>query len=318
MRDAALTLFVDFFYTPDPLFHVMPSNHSQRKKNFSLPFVRSTNSQGPRALFEDPPLTVYLIRHGESVAQTFSNSKRARELSLRDCALTEKGEFQSIVLPSVLGLDRYRQIDCVVCSPLTRAVKTSVLAFPSKPIIINYDLMEIGRDKNPMPENRARPIMDVMSDTGGESLIDEGYFAPKNKSFPQSHQNSPASVRKSKLPKVWEAIWECCNRRKCQRVAVVCHFNVIRMSVINCDVRPKNAIPIECRLYRDGRLELADVLSDQVQEMTESLADLKRRSKWCMRGAPEVEETDENEITENSSEDSPTLGEEEISSLDSL
>ena len=260
---------------------------------------RTLNSTGARTLFADPPKTIYLIRHGESIAQTFTTEKRARDQSLRDCGLSEKGEEQATVLPGILGLDRYRNIDCVISSPMTRAVRTSVLGFPSKSIIINYDLMEIGRDKNPMPENQPRSIMNVMADTGGESLINEAYFAPtNNKPFPESHLNSPSTIRKSKLPKVWSSIWEYCNRRKSQEIAVVCHFNVIRASLLGCDVKPKNGIPIECRLFRDGTLELVDIVSNQVLEMTETLVELKRKNQWCMSDT-DVEDEEQNRAPED-------------------
>lgn len=272
-------------------FNEMPSSTGKGNNPLS---GRTVNS-GARTLFADPPKTVYLIRHGESIAQTVRTEKRARDPTLRDCGLNERGEEQAAVLPGILGLERYRHIDCVISSPLTRAVRTSVLAFPSKPIIINYDLMEIGRDKDPMPENQPRPILKVMTDTGGESRIDEAYFAPTNKPFPESHMNSPGSIRKSKLPKAWSSIWEYCNRRNSQHVAVVCHFNVIRSSLSCHNVKPQNAIPIECRLFRDGTLELVDVIFNEVSEMSETLAELKRKNKWCMRS---IENTDGDEQNE--------------------
>eukprot|EP00977_Amphora_coffeiformis_P007520 scaffold1640_cov161-Amphora_coffeaeformis.AAC.43 len=251
-----------------------------------------------RALFGHPPKTVYLIRHGESIAQALGKEKRARDQSLRDCGLSEKGEEEAALLPGILGLDRYRNIDCVISSPLTRAVRTSVLGFPSKSIIIHYDLMEIGRDKNPMPENQPRRILDVMADTGGDSRIDEAHFAPANNPFPESHQNLPSTLRKLKLPKVWSAIWDYCNRRKSQEIAVVCHFNMIRASLLGCDVKPQNAIPIECRLFRDGTLELVGIISNQVLEMTRTLAELKRKNKWCMSDANVDEQDEEDQTTE--------------------
>lgn len=242
-----------------------------------------SNRAGPRTLFADPPKIVYLVRHGESIAQTFTPEKRTRSESLRDCGLSQTGEEQACILPSVLGLERYRRIDFVVSSPLTRAVQTSVLGFPSKPIVINYDLMEIGRDKNPIPENQPRPILNVIAETGGEARIDEDYFAPTTRPFPESHRNLPNSIRKAKLPKVWSAIWELCNRHKCQEIAVVCHFNIIQTSLGTQDIKPKNAIPIKCHLYRDGTLELHDIITNKIQEMGEALLDLKQRNRWCMK-----------------------------------
>jgi hypothetical protein len=39
-----------------------------------------------------------------------------------------------------------------------------------------------------------------------------------------------------------------------QTIAVVCHFNVIMVALAGYDIRPKNAVPIPCRLHPDGRL----------------------------------------------------------------
>ena len=275
---------------------IITQSGSHQKASLSKSRSPPRQSSRPRELFAEPPQTVFLIRHGESLAQTFPLEKRSKDQSLRDCALSPTGEHQAIVLPSILGLDRYRHIDVVVSSPLTRALQTSVLGFPSKHIIINYDLMEIGRDKNPMPENRARPIAQVVADTGGESRVDADYFAPTAKKFPESHERKPSAIRKTIMPKVWKSMWDFCNRRKYQQIAVVCHFNVIRLSLGgNPGIKPQNALPIECCLYRDGSLELVDVLTDQVQEMADTLATLKRRNKWCMGGSMDKEDREQNE-----------------------
>jgi len=164
--------------------------------------------------------------------------------------------------------------------------------------------MELGHDKRPMPENQARPILDVMADTGGESRIDEAYFAPTNKTFPQSHVNSPSTLRKLKLPKVWSAIWEYCNRRKSQEIAVVCHFNVIRASLLGCDAKPQNATPIECRLFRDGTLEMVETISNQVLEITVTLAELKRKNKWCM-SKTDIEQDENEQVHEDGCVNNP-------------
>ena len=258
-----------------------------------------------RLLFSDQPKTVYLIRHGESKAQEFSLERRSRDKLLKDCRLSAKGEDQALIIPSILGLDRYRQIDCVISSPATRAVQTSVIAFPSKPIVIHYDLAEIGRDKIPLPENCGRPMQQVLADVVGQDKasaphIDVDTFASPRRPYPGSHDNLPRSVRKSKLPKVWEAIWDYTEQRNAHEIAVVCHYNVIAFSLGNQadDIKPKNGLPIECRLYRGGFLEVVETHTDKVQEMTETLADVKKRNEWCMQrhrsSIPHMRALDEN------------------------
>lgn len=253
---------------------------SRQKKDVSPP--RGPSRGAPRILFEDPPKKVYLIRHGESVGQTKPPSIRTKDDSLHDCPLTQQGEHQAGVIPSVLGLDRYREIDCVFSSPLTRALQTSVLGFPSKSIYIVYDIMEIGNARGPIPENRGRPLAEVIAETGGKDRIFTETFAPVDNSFPKSHENIPVSVSQNKLKKVWAMLWEFCYEQKYREVAVVCHSMVIRSSIQNHKLRPQNGVPIECSLYPNGRLEVDEVMLNPVEEMSNKIADLKRQNKWLM------------------------------------
>lgn len=270
----------------------------------------------PHMLFEDPPKKVYLIRHGESIGQTKLPRIRTTDKSLLDCDLTEKGEFQADVLPSVLGLERYRRIDCVFSSPLTRALRTSLSGFPTKSITIVYDLMEIGNNRAPIPENIARPIKEVIKDTGGKSGIDIHTFAPAHKQFPQSHENLPASVRRNKLKKVWSSIWDYCDGRKYNEIAVVCHSTIILASLQDRELKPENGIPIECLLYPNGRLQVDEIISNQVQEFSNTLADLKRQNNWLMNRRVK-DETGENSPGTDDAETShsSTQGEEQESEL---
>jgi hypothetical protein len=165
---------------------------------------------------------------------------------------------------------------------------TSILGFPSKSIIVHYDLAEIGQTKSPLPENAGRPIHQVIKDCGNErdSRIDTETFAPLNRPYPKYHENLPSSVRKSKLLKAWGAIWQFCEQREMDTIAVVCHFNVIKFSLNDKNIKPQNAIPIECRLYQDGTLEVVETHEDKVKTMTETLADLKKKNEWCMQMRP--------------------------------
>ena len=251
------------------------------------------NSQPPQAnhagltVDEAPgsPKRVYLIRHGESMGQRASRKMRSQDHALTDCPLSHQGEFQATVIPSLLGSERYSRIDYVVSSPLTRAVQTAVLGFPSKDIVINYDLYEIGgRETNvPIPENRPRPLSEVLAETGGEERIDGATFAPIPTGFPKSHSRLSNKDRKEKVRRVWPKLWQFCDERGFKEIAVVCHFNIIRMALSGDNaIQPKNAVPIECFLHCDGRLVLVDVLENNIEDLSVALTEVKERNKSFM------------------------------------
>lgn len=104
--------------------------------------------------------------------------------------------------------------------------------------------------------------------------------------------------RKDRLRRVWPKVWQFCEERKYETIAVVCHFNIIRMAFSEYDaVQPENAIPIECLLHSNGGLELVNVLGNPVQELTAALAQLKERNKDLMEtgmeGMKEAQEHDD-------------------------
>ncbi|KAL7577339.1 hypothetical protein ACA910_002075 [Epithemia clementina (nom. ined.)] len=71
---------------------------------------------------------MYLIRHGESLGQRASRQARKSDDRLIDCALTRKGMEQAKLIPQLLLSP---PIQLVVTSPLTRAIQTTLLAFPT-------------------------------------------------------------------------------------------------------------------------------------------------------------------------------------------
>lgn len=131
--------------------------------------------------------TVYLIRQGESIGQSFSREARSSTSCcerhdnnnnnnacssssvLLDCGLTEKGRqhARSICSSSsgdsqslLLDAKAVASIRLVLSSPLTRALETALLVFSNSnneiiPIVVDYDLRELGRI---IPENTPRPI----------------------------------------------------------------------------------------------------------------------------------------------------------------
>ena len=93
---------------------------------------------------QGPPKRLYLIRHGESMGQAARRlgMNRRTDLRLVDAALTQRGMAQAEQL--LYYEEMQKQVELVVSSPLTRALHTAVLGFAEKPILIHYDLAELG------------------------------------------------------------------------------------------------------------------------------------------------------------------------------
>jgi broad specificity phosphatase PhoE len=118
---------------------------------------------------------IYMIRHGESLGQTATRAVRCTDPSLRDCALSRRGQEQARQLRQYFADDGMPKIQLVLCSPLARAIQTAGLAFgrddtdqnddaavegyshPTQ-IIIHYHLRELGSN---IPENQPRSMKQV-------------------------------------------------------------------------------------------------------------------------------------------------------------
>jgi len=138
-----------------------------------------------------------------------------------------------------------------------------------------------------------------LAETGGEERIDGATFAPIPIGFPKSHEKLSNKERKEKLRRVWPKLWQFCDERGFEEIAVVCHFNIIRMALSDCDtIRPRNAVPIECFLYSDGRLDLVDVLENHIENLSVALAEVKERSRSLME-ARTAETQDSQEYDED-------------------
>ena len=274
--------------TETPLTPTMTSKNRQPKaagtKETTTEQKLNSNKAEPRG----PAKRVYLMRHGESRGQRASRQQRANDPNLMDCALSGQGEYQASIIPSLLGSERYGQIGYVISSPLTRAVQTSVLGFPTKPIVIHYDLFEMGsRDRRiPIPENRPRHLKQVLADTGGEDRVDGITFAPRPTGFPKSHEKMTNKERKDRLRRVWPNLWRFCEERDCEAIAIVCHYNIIRMALPNApSINPENAIPIECLLFRQGPMEVVGVLTNEVQELSDALTATSEKNEGILQAA---------------------------------
>lgn len=213
--------------------------------------VQSRRPWPPQPDPVSPYKMIYLIRHGESEANIVDAKERLSNQALKDCGLTDRGVEESKALPELLG-DHYKKIELVVTSPLKRALQTAVIGFPQQDIVVNYDLMEIGRDA---PENSPKAMDEVLreidKDMKGrdkDSQLDYESLMPKK--WPQSTKSDTPSRR---IQGAFEWIYMDCRE---QTIAVVCHNNLIRSAIygVNAPVTPEFASPIRCQLFMNGNL----------------------------------------------------------------
>lgn len=205
-----------------------------------------------------PPKRIYMIRHGQSEAQAAQKNGRDRKKdpTLLDCDLTERGRSEALGIPKLFSEEELESVQLVLSSPLTRALHTSVLGFPTKPILVQYHLREVG---SRVPENIPRRIEDVLADLSLPlSERDESYGIDVTSLRPSDwpRDYSPSVIKIDRIHKVFKWLY---NERQETVIAVVCHFNVIKAAVIDsAPLRPRNAEPIRCLLYSNGELMVDD------------------------------------------------------------
>jgi broad specificity phosphatase PhoE len=206
--------------------------------------------------------TVYLIRHGQSKGQVASEHDRRFDESLTDCGLTDLGKEQAANIANLLS-----EIDLVICSPLTRALQTALIAFPEhSQIVCNYDLREVG---SMIPENLPRKIHEVQADLQewGLDVSKVDFESQKPNQWPNRHETPPKVVRRDRIRDVFVRLAEKLPS-DIERIAVICHYHVIRTALsdpfdvkqsrdIQKTLHPKNAEPIRCLLESDGRLQIS-------------------------------------------------------------
>lgn len=207
---------------------------------------------------------VFLIRHGQSRGQVALEHNRRFDESLTDCGLTDVGKQQAAHIANLLDTTK---IDMVVCSPLTRALQTALIAFPEhSKIVCNYDLREVG---SMIPENLPRKIHDVQADLEewGLDVSKIDFESQKPDQWPNRHETPPKVVRRDRIRDVFVRLAEKLPS-EIEHIAVVCHYHVIRTALsdpfdakqsrdIQKNLQPKNAEPIRCILQADGRLKLS-------------------------------------------------------------
>lgn len=197
--------------------------------------------------------TVFLIRHGQSLGQVTRGDQRVNEESLKDCGLTQLGVRQAHKVREYLSSNAAASsIECVISSPLRRALHTALVGFDDKPIVVHYDLGEVGAD---IPENTPRPIAETIEELT-ETI--EGRSAATAFDFTSLQPpNWPsAAFKASRAQLIRNAFKWMFAERKESVLAVVCHYNVIRtaLQIQKGGVSPDNAVPIQCRLLPNGQL----------------------------------------------------------------
>jgi broad specificity phosphatase PhoE len=219
---------------------------------------------------------IYFIRHGQSLAQVASVAQRKSDLALQDCRLSNQGILQAKQLRTHV---KSLGIQLVVASPLTRAIQTALLAFPTTKTIVHYELRELG---SAAIENQPRPIHQVLADLDIWSEyttknLDVTTFQPHD--WPHRHDVSPRVVRRDRVRQVFE---DWLADRPETVVAVVCHYHVIRAALYqrrnsiclgkNDMIKPLNCVPIHCELDEEARLTVVRVM-EETQSATQSDSD---------------------------------------------
>ena len=201
-----------------------------------------------------PHKTVYLIRHGQSQGQASrKNGIRRDDKTLLDCNLTNRGISEAKHLPKLFTEEQLKSVELVISSPMTRALHTALLGFPSNDIIAHYDLRELGTK---IPENIPREMKDVLRDL--EPVWSERDFesvkfdveSMQPEDWPWRY--SPNIKQKDLVREAFRWMYQ---EREENVIAVVCHYNVIRSAMVRGNsIRPENAVPIRCKLYSSGIL----------------------------------------------------------------
>ena len=193
-----------------------------------------------------PKKTIILIRHGESLGQTSrKRGIRRNDPSLLDADLSRKGESQAKALKKWPSLES--NIELVVVSPLTRALRTAALGFghldTSIPFICYPGLKERNAGKKGIPENIARPVVRIQKEN--PKLLERISFNLLPNAWPETDVFSSYQLQE---------LNQWLLARPETKIVLVCHHNIIRSlvpmyqhSIINCS-------PIVCTLDDTTRL----------------------------------------------------------------
>lgn len=195
---------------------------------------------------------VLLVRHGESAAQACGQRERsdpADPAGIRDAALGPLGCVQAGALGDALEALQMQPVELVVCSPLTRAVQTALLAFGDKglPLLAHPGLREyapryyaeVGAPQP--PECRGRPRQELCADPRLRSAELDWSLVPEGPAW-WSEAVEPEAAFEERLA----AFSEWLEGRPESYLAVVCHFHVIQRLLQVRGLKVKNCQPFLC------------------------------------------------------------------------
>jgi phosphohistidine phosphatase SixA len=118
-------------YETPPKKEMMTLYHHSPKLQSSI----SSLLTSPFSLQEKRYKTIYFIRHGESLGQIATTHDRRHNEKLKDCGLSPWGIRQSQQQLRHFFVHQQQnsnnKVELILCSPLTRAIQTAILAFGS-------------------------------------------------------------------------------------------------------------------------------------------------------------------------------------------
>lgn len=111
------------YYTPQKKI-----NTPNRISSTIMPVSASSSSSRHPQEHQQRYKTIYFIRHGESLGQIATTHDRRHNEKLKDCGLSALGIRQSQHQLRHF-FHKVPKIELILCSPLTRAIQTAILAF---------------------------------------------------------------------------------------------------------------------------------------------------------------------------------------------
>lgn len=179
------------------------------------------------------PSRVFLLRHGESEAN-------ASRTDVRDAFLTALGRVQASAWKGSIGKFG---AECVLLSPLRRAIETALLAFdgvPDVPLEVCRHARELWWDELANTLSPPETIYKLLSTLPrGDEVCGVEQALAETADCPQSESESIQAMKQALAARS-----EAC-------VAVVCHWGVINSL---CGEGADNCTLVECRRNANGKL----------------------------------------------------------------
>lgn len=184
---------------------------------------------------------LYLIRHGQSIAQHTGRNRSSNPL-LRDAPISPEGHNQCRNLASNLSFDP----ELVVVSPLKRALQTACIVFENSscPIIANPDIAEFDYSKK-FQENMGTVVFDLYGDPSLSSM--DSFCRIDFALVGEGEWWNIEEIPNERLLRFLQWL----SMREENTIAVVCHHNVISR-LVNFTLKVPNCSPIVCELDRNS------------------------------------------------------------------